>query len=336
MLLLILVAGLGSMGKRRIRNLLKLGYSDIIGFDTRKDRRNETVNKYGIETFSQLDEALDKKPNLMIISTPPDLHLKYAKIAIEKNINFFTELNMFSKDIEQIIHKMHRKSISGLPSCTLRFHPVVKKVKELLENNTIGNVLLIHQHIGQYLPNWHPWEDYRKFFVSKRETGGARELLPFELFWLTYLFSDIKSVYANMGKVSKLDADIDDFYQILIEFKNKIACTLNIDVVSIPSFRETKIIGEKGTILCNFVEGTIKINKGKNWKVLKLKMGSVAKGYVGSTPPEALYEDEMRAVLDTVERKKKYPYSMRDELKTLKIMDIIEQSSKKRKKITLD
>ncbi len=200
------------MGKRRIRNFLKLGYSDIIGFDIRKDRRIETMNKYGIKTFSQLDEALDKKPKLMIISTSPDLHLKYAKIAIEKKINFFTELNMFSKDIEQIIHKMHGKSIVGLPSCTLRFHPVIKKVKELLENNAIGNVLLIHQHIGQYLPNWHPWEDYRKFFVSKRETGGARELLPFELFWLTYLFSDIKSVYAKMNKVSKLDADIDDFY----------------------------------------------------------------------------------------------------------------------------
>lgn len=324
------------MGKRRIRNLLKLGYCDIIGFDIRKDRRIETMNKYGIKIFSQLDEALDKKPKLMIISTSPDLHLKYAKIAIERKINFFTELNMFSKDIEQILHKMRGKSIIGLPSCTLRFHPVIKKVKELLENNTIGNVLLIHQHVGQYLPNWHPWEDYRKFFVSKRETGGARELLPFELFWLTYLFSDIKSVYAKMNKVSKLDADIDDFYQILIEFKNKIFCTLNIDVVSIPSFRETKIIGEKGTILCNFIEGTIKINKGKNWKILKLKMGSVAKGYVGSTPPETLYEDEMRAVLDTIERKKKYPYLMSDELKTLKIMDTIEQSSKKRKEIILD
>jgi predicted dehydrogenase len=328
----ILIVGLGSMGKRRIRNLLKLGQSDIIGFDTRKDRRNETTKKYHIKTFSRLDEAFEKKPGLMIISTPPDLHLKYAKVAIEKNVNFFTELNMFSKDIEQIIHKMRGKSIVGLPSCTLRFHPVVKKAKQLLDKNTIGNVLLIQQHIGQYLPNWHPWEDYRKFFVSKRETGGARELLPFELFWLTYLFSDIKSVYANIGKVSKLDADIDDFYQILIEFKNKIFCTLNIDVVSIPSFRETKIIGEKGTILCNFVEGTIKINRGKNWKELKLNMGSVAKGYVGSTPPEALYEDEMRAVLNAIKKEKKYPYSMNDELKTLKTMDIIEQSSKKGKK----
>ncbi len=324
------------MGKRRIRNLLKLGHSDIIGFDTRKDRRSETTKKYHVKTFSRLDEALEKKPSLMIISTPPDLHLKYAKAAIEKNVNFFTELNMFSKDIEQIIHNMRGKSIVGLPSCTLRFHPVIKKAKQLLDKNTIGNVLLIQQHIGQYLPNWHPWEDYRKFFVSKRETGGARELLPFELFWLTYLFSDIKSVYANIGKVSKLDADIDDFYQILIEFKNKIFCTLNIDVVSIPSFRETKIIGEKGTLLCNFVEGTIKINKGKNWKELKLNMGSVAKGYVGSTPPETLYEDEIRAVLNTIQRKKKYPYSMNDELKTLKTMDIIEQSNKKGKKIILE
>ena len=324
------------MGKRRIRNLQRISSHKIIGFDTRKDRREETTKKYNIETFDDIRAALKKKPDLMIISTPPDLHYKYAVIAIKNGIHFFTELNMFSNDNEKLIRALRGKRTMGLPSCTLRFHPVIKKVKQLLENNTIGNVLLVHQHIGQYLPNWHPWEDYRKFFVSKKETGGARELLPFELFWMTYLFSDIKSVYSNIGKVSKLDANIDDFYQILLEFKNNMFCTLNIDVVSIPSFRETKIIGEKGTIFCDFINGVIKINKGKQWKILKLKMGTIAKGYVGSTPPETLYEDEMITVLNAIIKKEKYPYSLNDELKILKIMDTIEHSSKMAKKIILN
>ena len=159
---------------------------------------------------------------------------------------------------------------------------------------------------------------------------------PVELVWLTYLFSEIKSVFGNVKKVSKLDADIDDLYQVIIEFKNNVFCTLTIDVISIPSFRETKILGERGTILCDFNKGDIRINKGKKWSKLKLKMGSVAKGYGETTPPETLYEEEIHAFLNSVKIKKGYPYSFDNELKMLKILDAIEFSSKKDKKIIVN
>ena len=96
-MLKIIIVGLGSMGKRRIRNLLKLGYCDIIGFDPRNDRRKESKKKYNIHSVSTIEEGLEHKPNVMIISTPPDLHYTYAKIAIKNNIHFFTELNLSSK-----------------------------------------------------------------------------------------------------------------------------------------------------------------------------------------------------------------------------------------------
>src|SRR5437660_3651977 len=287
----ILVVGLGSMGKRRIRNLQKFGYSNIIGFDVRNDRRREACRNYKIKTISSLKDIMKEKPNVMIISTPPDLHLKYANIAIKNNIDFFTEVNLFSGHVKQIVKNLGKKPICAFPSCTMRFHPIVKELKKLINKKEIGKVLTIQHHTGQFLPNWHPWEDYRDFFVSKRKTGGAKETMPVELVWLTYLFSEIKSVFGNVKKVSKLDADINDLYQVIIEFKNNVFCTLTIDVISIPSFRETKILGERGTILCDFNKGDIRINKGKKWSKLKLKMGRVAKGYGETTPPETLYEE---------------------------------------------
>ena len=323
------------MGKRRIRNLLKLGYSNILGFDTREDRRIEVYKNYGVQTVSTLYNALKQKPNVMIISTPPDLHLKYADIAIKKNIDFFMELNLLSKDVKKIIKKTTKKQIIAFPSCTMRFHPIVKELKKLVDKRTIGKILTIHHHTGQFLSNWHPWEDYRDFFASKRKTGGARETIPIELVWLTHIFSEIKSVYANIDKVSKLDADIDDVYQILLEFKNNILCNMMIDVISIPSFRETKIIGEKGSIICDFNSGTIKINKGKEWKEIKLKMGRIAKGYKGAIPPETVYEEEIKSFLDALNKRKNYPFTLISELNILKILDAAEISSKKGKKIIL-
>ena len=45
------MVGLGSMGKRRIRNLQFLKNDDIIGFDLREDRCSEASKKYKIKTW---------------------------------------------------------------------------------------------------------------------------------------------------------------------------------------------------------------------------------------------------------------------------------------------
>ncbi|WP_182129676.1 Gfo/Idh/MocA family oxidoreductase [Nitrosopumilus sp. b3] len=331
----ILVVGLGSMGKRRIRSLMKLGFKNIIGFDPRSDRRSESEKLYKISTVSTIKEAIQKKLYCMIISTPPDSHYKYASIAIKNNIHFFTEVNLSSYDVKKIIVQLNKKSIIGLPSNTLLHHPLIKKLKILLKQNQIGNTLTVYHHFGHYLPNWHPWEDYREFYASKKKTGAAREIIPFELVWLTYLFSKIKSVYGSIHKVSNLKTNINDLYQIIIEFSNGIQCIMVIDVISDPAFSQTKIIGQKGVILCDHNEGTIKIGKSSKWKTIQIKSGEVAKGYKGNTPSESLYVDEMNQFMVAIKQKKQPRYTFNDELKILKILDAIELSDKRSRKINL-
>ena len=323
------------MGKRRIRNLSVLGYEHIIGFDPRSDRRKESEKKYGIQTFSSILEAINESPDAMIISTPPDLHTKYAKVAIKNNIHFFTEVNLVSKEISDILKCLSDSKIVGVPSCTMLFHPVIIKLKKLLETQIIGKVLFIDHHFGHYLPDWHPWEDYRKFYVSKKSTGGAREIVPFELVWIKSIFPKIKSVSANVKKISNLDVKIDDIYQIMFEMQSKTLCNLTVDVITQPSIKETKIVGEKGVLICNYSNGEIKIGKNEKWTVQKLKMGKVAPGYKGNTGQESLYEDEMKSFINSIKKKQKYPHSFKDELEILQILDLIEISSKKGKKLSI-
>ncbi|RZD48488.1 MAG: hypothetical protein CXT78_01130 [Thaumarchaeota archaeon] len=323
------------MGKRRVRNLLKLKYNNIVGFDPRLDRRKESMSKYQINTVSTIEEGIKQNPNVMIISTPPDLHYQYAQIAIKENIHFFTEVNLASADIKKIINKLKNKSIVAVPSCTTLYNPVVKELQKIIITKSIGKIFTVYHHFGHYLPNWHPWENYRNFYVSKKETGAAREVVPFELVWMTKLFSEIKSVYGHIDKISKLKTNIDDIYEILMEFKNGIKCILIIDVLSTPAFSETKIIGEKGTILCDHNSGIIKLHNGKKWKIKQLQMGIVAKGYKGNTGTETVYEEEIKAFINAITKKKSYPHSFKEELKLLKVLDAVELSNKKGKKISI-
>ncbi|TLX65610.1 MAG: Gfo/Idh/MocA family oxidoreductase [Thaumarchaeota archaeon] len=265
-----LVVGLGSMGKRRIRNLVQLNQNDIIGFDLRDDRCKETNEKYKIKTYSDITEALREKPDAMVISTPPDLHMKYAKIAITHRIHFFTEASVIQDGMTEVIKELSKLNLVGLPSCTLRYHPIVIHIQDILKTGKIGKPLAFLYHSGQYLPDWHPWEDYRKFYVSKRETGACREIVPFELIWLTSVFGKIKSVTATKNKISNLEADIDDIYNVLLEFKNNIQGNLTVDVISRFPYRQLKVIGEDGVIFADWIEKSVKYFT--NEKIISMEM----------------------------------------------------------------
>jgi predicted dehydrogenase len=323
----ILVVGLGSMGKRRVRNLQYLKQEKIIGFDSREDRCKEASEKYQITTFRDITKALDEKPDAMVISTPPDIHMKYAKIALENKIHFFTEASVVQDEMKDVIELLDKKDIVGLPSCTLRYHPIVNEIRKILNNNIIGKPLSFLYHSGQYLPDWHPWEDYRKFYVAKKETGACREIVPFELVWLTDLFGKIKSVSARKKQISNLEINIDDIYNILLEFENGMESTMTVDVITRFPFRQIKILGEHGVILADWSEGFVKyFTKENGWNETKTDDGDIEKGYIHGEGP---YIEEMNHFLETIQNKIKQPYTFEDDLNILKILESIEKSSDK-------
>src|SRR4030065_237703 len=104
-----LIVGLGSMGKRRIRNLQYLGYNDIIGYDIRPDRNAEAEAKYGIVTYESFDSAFEQNPDALIISTPPDEHSNYILKSIELDLPFLVEASVVDDRYDEIISALGAK-----------------------------------------------------------------------------------------------------------------------------------------------------------------------------------------------------------------------------------
>ncbi|MBN2517360.1 MAG: Gfo/Idh/MocA family oxidoreductase [Candidatus Altiarchaeota archaeon] len=323
-----LIVGLGSMGKRRVRNLQALGEKEVIGFDLREDRRKEAGEKYGVKTFGDFEEALKQKPNVMIISTPPDLHIRYAKIAAEKGMHFFMEASVVDEGMDELIRMCKGKDIVAAPSATFRFYYPVKIIKKLIDEGTIGKPLSFTYQSGQYLPDWHPWEDYRKFYVSKKATGACREIVPFELSWITWVFGDVKEVSGLRGKLSKLENDIDDIYHLLLRFKSGMFGHLTVDVISRTPTRMMRIISEDGTIVWDWEKKNVMAYTAKNkeWKTYSWEQESVEKNYVTA---EDMYIDEMRHLLNSIRGKEKYFYSLEDDRRNLGLLYASEESSDK-------
>lgn len=329
-----LVVGLGSMGKRRIRNLQFLKAGEIIGFDVRKDRQRAAKKKYKIQTFGNFKQAMTENPDALIISTPPDLHMKYAIIAAQKNKHFFTEAGVVDEGVDELMSLCKRKKIVAAPSCTMRFHPSVRKIKELAEVGAIGKPLAFTYHSGQYLPDWHPWEDYRKFYVGRKKTGAAREIVPFELVWLTWIFGGIGRISCFKGRVSGLDVKIDDVYQIILKFKSGMLGHMLIDVVARAPHRVFRVMGEEGVIAWDWSKKKVEVftAKDKRWREYPADEGKPEKGYLIG---EKMYVDEMDYFLKAIMGEKKYPYTFEEDKKILNLLYAAERSSERGKHIDI-
>lgn len=329
-----LVIGLGSMGKRRIRNLQYLQAGEIIGFDLQENRCKETEKKYGIKTFRTFEDAISKNPDVFIISTPPDEHFKYALIAAKSNKHFFTEVGLSTEGIDELVNLCKKKNIVAAASCSMRFHSAVQAIKKLVKKKEIGRVLAFTHHCGHFLPNWHPWEDYRSFYVGKRKTGGARDMVPFELDWISWILGEIKMISCMKDKLTDLDIDIDDTYGLLVSLENKILGSILIDVISRVPYRVIKLIGEEGVITWDQSKGDVEIfsSGDKKWTKEPVEEGIIEEGY---TSGEKMYIEEMDYFIKAIKGKTKWMRSFGDEKRMLDILYAAETSSEKRVHVKL-
>jgi predicted dehydrogenase len=329
-----LVIGLGSMGKRRIRNLLALGYFSIAGVDIRDDRRIEALDKYKIQTFSDFDLALQEfNPDVLIISTPPDQHMHYAYLGFYKGISSFIEASVVHmEDIQNLEYLTRNSGVMILPSCTMRYYPGPRKIKELVQSGNIGKILNVNYQTGQYLPDWHPWENIEDFYVSHRDTGAARELVPFELTWLNDIFGTPFPISCYKSKLTDMSAEIDDIYHILLSYENgQVLANITIEVISRPiAVREMRILGSHGEITFSGEHNKVRcIKLGMNeWEEFDLNPGTQEAGYIN---PEEPYIAEMKDFIAaiTTGNESLFPNSLMDDYDVLQILNSLEDLSER-------
>ncbi|MDD3040953.1 Gfo/Idh/MocA family oxidoreductase [Bacteroides sp.] len=240
----IVVIGLGSMGRRRIR-LIKQ-YNDsykIIGVDLNKERRIASESEFGIETIDSLEEAIKNNSlDSAIICTSPLSHSKLIKLCLENNLHVFTELNLVTDGYDENIQLAEEKNKVLFLSSTFLHRAEINQIKKLVKMQ--DERLNYNYHIGQYLPDWHPWENYKDFFVGDKRTNGCREIFAIELPWLIEVFGNVKDIIVRKSRISSLNIDYDDNYMVILEHESGHKGMLAVDIVSRKAVRNLEVFGE--------------------------------------------------------------------------------------------
>lgn len=253
-----LIAGLGSIGRRHLANLLDLGVEGILGVDPDEARRRETAERFAgcsVEVFSHLGAALERGPRAAVIATPTSLHLASAVAAARKGCHLFIEkpLSHSLDGIEVLLALVEAKGLVTLVGCNMRFHPGLAKIKKLLERHAVGRIVAIKLEFGQYLPDWHPTEDYRRGYSARQDLGGGAILdCIHEIDLARWLGGEVTAVVCFADRISGLEIETEDTAAILLRFAGGAVGEVHLDYVQRAYSRSCRILGDEGTVCWEF------------------------------------------------------------------------------------
>lgn len=256
-----LIAGLGSIGRRHLRNLISLGERDFVLYRTHQSTLpDEDLQDFPVET--DLQAALDREPDAVIVANPTSLHLQVAQPAAERGIHIFLEKPVAHslEGIHTLQETVARQRVKVLVGFQFRFHPGLRRIKVLLEQGAIGRPLSVRAHWGEFLPGWHPWEDYRQGYSARSELGGGVILtLCHPLDYVRSLLGEVSALWAFSAADSDLGIPVEDRAEIGLRFSSGVIGSVHLDYVQQPPAHRLEIIGSAGTLQWDNATGAVSL-----------------------------------------------------------------------------
>lgn len=270
----VLFIGLGSIGQRHLRNLKNLrndlqiyayrsSKSVPLLTEENKINHNESCKDFFnlLNEFTSISEALLVDPDLIFICNPSSMHIETLLKVLKSKATIFIEKPL-SNNVNNIKEIIINEELKGKKRIFVgyqyRFHPCISKTLDYLEKGILGNIISAFFTHGEYLPDWHKYEDYRNSYASKSELGGGALLtLIHEFDMVINLFSSPRKLFALGGHLSNLEVDVEDSVQILMDcqkYNKYFPVTVTLDYLNWPPKKEFIINGENGNITCNLIE----------------------------------------------------------------------------------
>lgn len=264
-----LIVGTGSVGKRHAINLRKLGV-EISIVDPLADRRRKVADEVDVKAaYQSLEDALKaQRFDLAVISSPSSFHAPQALLLIEHEVPTLVEKPL-ATTLSAARHISEMVEEAGVPTLlgyTWRWWPPLLQLKQMISQGDIGPPLVVQATLAAHLADWHPWEDYRNFYMAHSEMGGGA--LLDESHWIDlmiWLFGMPDAVVGAVDHISPLEIDTDDNVDLLMTYRDPgLRVNIHLDLLSRPHERSIRVVGETGTIVWSYQPNQVSLWKNSN------------------------------------------------------------------------
>ncbi len=295
-----LVIGGGSIGTKHIKNLMDLGHECFI-YDIDHERVTKVAKKFGISILDPLSFHL--QVDAWVICTPPEYHPPFGYAGIEHKVHLFIEKPL-ANTIEyggKFVTEAYKYDKVVYVGYQFRHHPALVRMKQLIEAGAIGRLLSIRGEFAQFLPCWHPYEDYRRLYTIRDGIilDASHEIDT--ALWLSNA-SIIDELNCIGGHRSDLDVLADDTADITLRTNTGVDVNIHVDCVQAGYSRWVTATGTMGTLHWKYNDFSVEV------KTLVYGGGGFAPAVVESTEtvePADMYIEEMKHFIACIEGKEK-------------------------------
>lgn len=290
-----LVVGCGSIGRRHLRNLRTLSGGELLACDPISARAELARQESDARIVDNLEAGLACSPSSVVVCTPPHVHTDVALAAVETGADVLIEkpISHTLDGLDRLLEAASSLSRVVMVGYNLRFHPGLLKLKSLVEQGAVGQLLAIHAEFGQYLPDWRPQEDYRmSYFASARSGGGVVLDVSHEIDYVRWIGGEVRSILATIESIGGLQIETEDIAFISLRLDKGVLAQLLLDCLQRDYSRRCKIIGSEGILTWDFLGAVRHYSavSGK-WREFTFPLDL-----------NATYLDEMRLFLSCVRR----------------------------------
>lgn len=326
----ILMVGLGAIGQRHLRNLRTIvgdkldfvayrvrRHSGVITPTLQMDMDRDVERENGIRAFGDLQEALAQKPEIAVICNPNSMHVPAALECARAGCDLFIEKPLSNNldGLPELIREIESQGRIAMIGYQTRFHPCFLRLQEILKQGVLGNLLAVRATVGEYLPAWHRYEDYRQSYAARSDLGGGALLSQIHEFdYLYALFGKARRLYCIGGHLSSLEIDVEDIASTLMEHEVRgrpLPVHLQQDYLQRPTSKQCEVIGDEGKALLDFPSLTV---------LLYNAAGEIANRFhCEGLDRNELFLSEMRHFLDCVKTRSKPVVDLRDGMWSLTV-----------------
>ena len=328
----VLIVGFGSIGRRHLRVFRSIEPNANITV-----WRQHSVPGTPIEApeadavVYSGDEAFASKPEFAVVCNPAPRHVPTALELARRGVHLFIEKPL-SHDLagsEELLAICHAHKLVLMVGYNLRFHPTLRRLRDLLADGMIGRPLYFRAEVGQYLPDWRPGRDYRETVTARAALGGGAVLeLSHELDYARWFFGEVRAVSACLDRVSDLDIDVEDTAEITLQFLNGVMGSVHLDLLQRAPTRQCRVIGTEGTVEWNGINDQVRVYRptAGSWEELQ---GTRA------VDRDLVYRMEMEHFMECIKERKVPLITGEDGLRVVELAVAIKQAAHAKKWVTL-
>ncbi|HVX61586.1 MAG TPA: Gfo/Idh/MocA family oxidoreductase [Pirellulales bacterium] len=265
------VVGLGSIGCRHLKNLERLGVERLTVVRRVTGANPAFQPPPGATVVHSMADALARGLDAAIICNPTSVHVSTAIECMAAGVAVLVEKPISHRldEADQLLQAAQRSGTRAGMAYVMRYHPAYRMARDMVVSGQLGRVLYAKAWFEAYLPDWHPWEDYRQGYAARRELGGgALPTLDHEIDFLNGCFGEPQFASGWTGRSGALETDADDWATIFVRYAGGVSASCAFSLCRRDRSRGFEIVGEQATLSFRFETGKLELLNGGDRQTL--------------------------------------------------------------------